>query len=57
MFAIDGVACRTVSQLFTCVLVTCISTWYGVRSNFKYLIRPEVTLCGWRDVIIKELPT
>ena len=46
MFAIDCVACRTVSQLFNCVLVTCVSTCYGVRSSFKYLIRLEVTLCG-----------
>ena len=33
VFAIDYVVCRTVSKLFTCVLVTRVSTWYGLAVN------------------------
>ena len=33
--AVFGIACvayGTASQLFTCGLVTCVSTWYGVTA-------------------------
>ena len=36
------VVCRTASQLFTCVLMTCVL----VLSNSQRVIRPEVTLCS-----------
>ena len=38
VFAIDWVAWRTVSQLFTCVSVTSVSVWYKETVN---VIRPE----------------
>ena len=31
------------SQLFTCVLATCISMWYGVIAN-NSVVCPEVTM-------------
>ena len=43
MFAIDCVLCRTVSQLFACVLVPCVSNW---REETVTVICPEVTLYG-----------
>ena len=43
MFAIDCVLSRTVSQLFACVLVSCVSNWCEETVTG---ICPEVTLCG-----------
>ena len=40
MFAID---CRTVSQLFACVLVPCVSNWV---EGTVTVICPEVTVCN-----------
>ena len=52
MFAVDCVLCRTVSQLFACVLVPCVS---NRCEQTVTVICPEVTLCGWRDIQIQEL--
>ena len=38
VFAIDCVECRTVSQSFMCVLVACLSTWYGVTVNVWFIL-------------------
>ena len=43
MFAIDRVLCRTVSQLFACVLVPCVSKWCEETVT---VICPEVTMCN-----------
>ena len=43
MFATDCVLCRTVSQLFARVLVSCVSNWCEETVT---AICPEVTLCG-----------
>ena len=42
-FAVDSVVWRTVSQLFTGVLATCISMCYGVIVN-NSVVCPEVTM-------------
>ena len=39
VLAIDCVVCRTVNQLFTCVLVTCVSTWCGVTVNVRVVLK------------------
>ena len=33
VFAVDRFVCRTVSQLFACVLRTCVSVWFAVTVN------------------------
>ena len=43
MFAIDCVLCRTVSQLFACVLVPYVSNWCEETVT---VICPEVTMCN-----------
>ena len=40
------VVCRHVNQLFTCILMTCVSTRHVVTVDMW----PGVTLCGWQDV-------
>ena len=41
MFAIDCVLCRTVSQLFACVSVPCVSNWCE-----ETVICSELTMCN-----------
>ena len=43
MFTIDCVLCITVSQLFPCVLVPCVSNWCEETVT---VICPEVTMCN-----------
>ena len=43
MFAIDCVLYITVSQLFACVLVPCVSNWCEKTVT---VICPEVTMCN-----------
>ena len=43
MCAIDCVLCRTVSQLFACVLVPCVSNW--CEENVT-VICPKLTMCN-----------
>ena len=52
MFAVDRGVCRTVSQLFGCVLDLSFDL---VWSNCECVIRPEVTLCGRGDAKMHEL--
>ena len=43
MFASDCVLCITVSQLFACVLVPCVSNWCEETVTVIY---PEVIMCN-----------
>ena len=53
MFAIDCVLCRTVSQLFACVLVPCISNWCEETVTVTC---PEVTSPDMVDEIYEDIP-
>ena len=50
---VDCNVSRTVIQLLTCDLMTCIFNW--CKRLFDCVIRQEVTLSGWRDAKVKEL--
>ena len=49
-----GITCRDSFFFFTCVLVIC-ARFDPVQNNCECAIPPEVILCGWRDVKIREL--
>ena len=59
MFAIDCVLCRTVSQVFACVLVPCVSNWCEKTVT---VICPEVTMSNgpvliyWMKYMIYSIP-